>query len=365
MDNEKIYKMIALAMSGVAIFFGVLFLIFSVNLRGLNKHVHSLEAMLTEAVKENAQLNAQIKAFTEEQKEDEDKADDQTDGDEEAVKSSLAASDKKAATAGAAREDGDDASDEDDVQSSEEMDGVADLTLLEGQLDDMLAQTRTAAGGRWSVHVKNLNSKIYTERDNSPMRAASLIKLFIMGAVYEQYEELAQVNGKETLDNLLNIMITVSDNDAANQLVTMLGNGDSAAGRQAVNVYCEEHGYANTSMGRMLLEESTTGENYTSVGDCADFLETIYYKEFDYWEEMLEHLQGQQRRNKIPAQIPDGVTIANKTGELTGLEDDVAIVYGDKNPYIICFMTDGLTDSGTAVECIAEMSGKIYGFFNQ
>ncbi len=82
MDNEKIYKMIALAMSGVAIFFGVLFLIFSVNLRGLNKHVHSLEAMLTEAVKENAQLNAQIKAFTEEQKEDEDKADDQTDGDE-------------------------------------------------------------------------------------------------------------------------------------------------------------------------------------------------------------------------------------------------------------------------------------------
>ena len=80
---------------------------------------------------------------------------------------------------------------------------------------------------------------------------------------------------------------------------------------------------------------------------------------------MLEHLQGQQRRNKIPAQIPDGVTIANKTGELTGLEDDVAIVYGDKNPYIICFMTDGLTDSGTAVDCIAEMSGKIYGFFNQ
>lgn len=363
MDNEKIYKMIALAMSGVAVFFGVLFLIFSLNLRGLNKHVHSLEAMLTEAVKENAELNAQIKEFTEEQKEDKDKADDQTDGDGEAADSNLAAaSDKKAATAGAARGDGTDA---DDAQSSEEMDGVADLTLLEGQLDDMLAQARTAAGGRWSVHIKNLNSKIYTERDDSPMRAASLIKLFIMGAVYEQYEDLAQVNGKETLDELLNIMITVSDNNAANQLVTMLGNGDSAAGRQAVNAYCEEHGYANTSMGRMLLEESTTGENYTSVGDCGDFLETIYYKEFDHWEEMLEHLQGQQRRGKIPAQIPDGVMIANKTGELTGLEDDVAIVYGDKNPYIICFMTDGLTDSSMAVECIAEMSGKIYGFFNQ
>ena len=67
----------------------------------------------------------------------------------------------------------------------------------------------------------------------------------------------------------------------------------------------------------------------------------------------------------IPAKIPDGVEIANKTGELTGVENDVAIVFGEKNPYIICFMTDGLTAGGTAVEQIAEMSGLIYGFFNQ
>lgn len=362
MDKEKIYKMIALAMSGVAVLFGVLFLVFSVGLSSLNKNVRSLEAMLTDAVKENAQLKAEIKAF-EDKPGDDAKSDgdggesDGGDGQAESAKDKKGEKDKET--------DADTLEEEEGLSPSEEKEGVADLTILEEQLDDMLAQAREAAGGRWSVHIKNLNSTIFTERDDSPMRAASLIKLFIMGAVYEQYETLCQANGKETVDQCLNIMITVSDNNAANQLVTMLGNGDSAAGRQVVSAYCEEHGYLNTSMGRMLLEESTTGENYTSVGDCAKFLETVYLKEFEHWEEMLGLLKGQQRRNKIPALIPEGVEIANKTGELTGVEDDVAIVFGDKNPYIICFMTDGLTDSSVAVECIAEMSGNIYGFFNQ
>ena len=363
MDKEKIYRLIAWASSGLMIFFGVLLLILTASWRGLNKNVRSLETMLADAVKETAQLKSDIKELA---------ANSEESGETGEVKADGAAADAGEGESGSVSGDkGGDALAETDEKEqgqknpSEEMDGVADLTLLEDQLDDMVAAAKSAAGGKWSVHIKNLNSKIYTERDNSPMRAASLIKLFIMGAVYEQYDSLAQINSSDTLNNLLNIMITVSDNDAANQLVTMLGNGDSAAGRQTVTEFCEEHGYSNTSMGRMLLEESPTGENYTSVGDCAAFLETIYLKEFDHWEDMLNLLKSQQRRTKIPAKIPDGVEIANKTGELTGVENDVAIVFGEKNPYIICFMTDGLTAGGTAVEQIAEMSGLIYGFFNQ
>lgn len=363
MDKEKIYRLIAWASSGLMIFFGVLLLILTASWRGLNKNIRSLETMLADAVKETAQLKSEIKELA---------ANSEESGETGEVKADGAAADAGEGESGSVSGDkgGDalaktDEKEQGQQDPSEEMDGVADLTLLEDQLDDMMAAAKSAAGGKWSVHIKNLNSKIYTERDDSPMRAASLIKLYIMGAVYEQYDSLAQVNSSDTLNNLLNIMITVSDNDAANQLVTMLGNGDSAAGRQTVTEFCEEHGYSNTSMGRMLLEESPTGENYTSVGDCAAFLETIYLKEFDHWEDMLNLLKSQQRRTKIPAKIPDGVEIANKTGELTGVENDVAIVFGEKNPYIICFMTDGLTAGGTAVEQIAEMSGRIYGFFNQ
>lgn len=357
MEKEKIYRITAIAMSGLSVLFGVLFLLFSAKWYTLNKNVRSLETMLTEAVKETSQLKTQIRTL-----------------------SSNQAKQELGYTGGGelsdSQEEDGDASGEDDsskkeeapdaeLSPSEEKDAVADLTLLEPQLDSMLTEARSAAGGRWSIYIKNLSSGISAQRENSQMKAASLIKLFIMGAVCEQYDTLASANGSETIDNLLNAMITVSDNDAANQLVTILGNGDSAAGRQTVSTYCSEHGFSSTSMGRMLLEESPTGENYTSVEDCASFLETLYLKEFDYSDKMLSLLEAQQRRSKIPAQIPDGVTIANKTGELPGIENDAAIVYGDKNPYIICIMTDGLTDSTLAVNYMASMSGNIYGFFNQ
>ncbi len=360
MEKEKIYKIVSIAMSGLAVLFGILFLLFSAKWYTLNKNVRSLETMLTEAVKETSQLKTQIRTLSSNQaKQDlgytgKELSDSEEDDAETKDEESQADKDETKTD-----------TPHDELSPSEEKDAVADLTLLEPQLDSMLTEARSAAGGRWSIYIKNLSSGITAQRENSQMKAASLIKLFIMGAVCEQYDTLASANGSETIDNLLNAMITVSDNDSANQLVTILGGGDSAAGRQVVSTYCIEHGYSNTSMGRMLLEESPTGENYTSVEDCASFLETLYLKEFDYSDKMLSLLEAQQRRSKIPAQIPDGVTIANKTGELPGIENDTAIVYGDKNPYIICIMTDGLTDSTLAVNYMANMSGNIYGFFNQ
>ena len=61
------------------------------------------------------------------------------------------------------------------------------------------------------------------------MQAASLIKLYIMGAVYENYEQITGQYGRDSVDSNLYSMITVSDNDAANTLTTYLGGGDSAA----------------------------------------------------------------------------------------------------------------------------------------
>lgn len=355
MSKEKVYRNVSIALSALSVLLGILFLVFSAKWYLLNKNVRSLEAMLTEAVKETSELKKEIRALSANQAQ-------QKTGNTGSGIYSPETEDESPSETGQAKPD---TAETDELSPSEEKEAVADLTLLVPQLDSLLTEARAAAGGRWSIYVKNLSSGIAAERENSQMKAASLIKLYIMGAVCEQYDSLARANGSETIDDLLNRMITVSDNDAANQLVTILGNGDSAAGRQAVTSYCTEHGYSDTSMGRMLLEESPTGENYTSVEDCADFLETLYLKEFDYSDKMLGFLEAQQRRSKIPARIPDGVRIANKTGELPGIENDAAIVYGDKNPYIICIMTDGLTDSDLAVNYIAGMSGDIYGYLNQ
>ena len=93
------------------------------------------------------------------------------------------------------------------------------------------------ANGSWSVYICDLADGSEATINDSPMQAASLIKLFIMGAVYENYDSLSQQYGSATLDSYLTPMITVSDNDAANSLVSCLGGGDSTAGMQKVNSF--------------------------------------------------------------------------------------------------------------------------------
>ena len=100
-------------------------------------------------------------------------------------------------------------------------------------MDNVLSQVQSLLptdNGTWSVYVCNLAKNTEGAINDQKMQAASLIKLYIMGAVYEDYDSLSTTYGKETLDNNLNSMITVSDNDAANKLVNCLGGGDDAAG---------------------------------------------------------------------------------------------------------------------------------------
>ena len=191
------------------------------------------------------------------------------------------------------------------------------------------------------------------------MQAASLIKLFIMGAVYDSYDSLTAAYGEDQIQSLLSDMITVSDNTAANTLTNYLGDGDDAAGRGAVNEYCASNSYESTTMGRMLLAPADNGDNMTSVSDCAEFLRKVYKGELPYAEEMMGFLKNQQRTHKIPAGLPEGVESANKTGELDTVENDAAIVFAD-TPYILCIMSENLSDVGAAQSNIAGISSDMY-----
>ena len=82
-----------------------------------------------------------------------------------------------------------------------------------------------------------------------PCRRPVSIKLYIMGAVYENYETLISQYGQQQVDSNLYSMITVSDNDAANALTSYLGGGDSSAGMTVVNDFCSTHGFNNTHNG--------------------------------------------------------------------------------------------------------------------
>ena len=236
------------------------------------------------------------------------------------------------------------------------------------KLQGVLANLALPAGnGTWSVYVCDLVNNTEGAIQDARMQAASLIKLYIMGAVYENYDSIIAQYGQSSVDSNLYSMITVSDNDAANTLVSYLGGGDSSAGMTVVNDFCSEKGYSSTHMGRLLLASNQYDDNYTSVSDCGHFLKEVYEgsKESDaHAQAEFDLLAAQTRRNKIPAQMPSGVSIANKTGELSDVENDAGIIYNSSNDLIIVFMSENVLQPGTAQSTIASLSRQIYDSYS-
>lgn len=248
----------------------------------------------------------------------------------------------------------------------------------DSSMDNLLNQVQSLLptdNGTWSVYVCNLLKDSDGTINDTPMQAASLIKLYIMGAVYENYGTIAQSHNSEEIDSNISAMISVSDNDAANTLVNWLGNDNDAAGMAKVNNFCQEHGFTSTQMNRLLLAGKENGDNYTSVKDCGTFLKQIYQvvngtlpsSTLANADAMYFQLKTQQRKNKIPAQLPEGVGTANKTGELDTVENDAAIIYDTAKgiDLVVCFMSQDLTDTGAAQSTIAADARAIYGYYNE
>ena len=225
--------------------------------------------------------------------------------------------------------------------------------------------------GSWSIYVKDLKSGISLTINDQPQDSASLIKLYIAGAVLEkiQHQELEET---ETIDLLLSDMISLSDNEAANELVRYLSDShEHQDGMEKVNEFIEEHDFTDTWQYNGLEDSNLWyGDevNITSVKDCGRFLEEVYDGD------MVSHLASRQLEGylldqeitwKIPAGIPSEIKTANKTGEKDNTQNDASIVYTPYRDYIICVMATNLTDEDTAVENIRAVSAKVYGFFQE
>mgnify|MGYP002799092368 CR=1 FL=1 len=162
--------------------------------------------------------------------------------------------------------------------------------------------------------------------NHQEMYAASLIKLFVMEKTYEDYDTVLENDMEYTGDlsqsqkkivDLLTDMIQISDNEAFNELV------------------------------RIQNKERSFSEGCEELND------------------MLMLLLGQERDYKIPAGVPEHVTVANKTGETDSCQHDAAIVFGESGDYILCVMSEGLTDTEAAAALIQEISAGVYAWMEQ
>lgn len=237
-------------------------------------------------------------------------------------------------------------------------------------LEDELSENLSKYQGDWAVYVKDLSTGQTVAVNEHAMTSASLIKLYIAGAVYEQIDE-GNLAESSSILSPLDAMITVSDNESANVLVRALcGKGDSFAdGLAKVNDFIARHGFSNTRQVNGIADPSLwiDGEiNRTSPADCGRLLEMIYDRTLvsHYNCYRFESLLNRQQVNyKIPQGLPDGVHISHKTGEVSDTENDAAIVYTPYGDYIFCIMSTGLTDTGRAVSQIRDITSLVYRYF--
>ena len=184
--------------------------------------------------------------------------------------------------------------------------------------------------GSWSVYVKDLKTGGVVNLNESAMYSASVIKPFVMASTFDQIKK-----------GNLKYNSTVKDK------------------------------YTKTGCHHTLHPASSASvvdgqSNITSAKDCGILLEHIYNGtcvSSKYSKEMRKLLLAQTRRWKIPSGIPSGIKVANKTGETSSVEHDMAIVYGKKKDYIICvFSNTGSEDY--ALPRIRNISRTVYNYLN-
>jgi beta-lactamase class A len=189
------------------------------------------------------------------------------------------------------------------------------------------------------------------------MRAADLVQdSDIMGGLTPGVTQI-------TNRDLATMMVAVSDNSATNVLIDRLG-------MENVNALLDSLGLHNTRLGRKMMDVKAAAEgreNISTPQDMLTLLEKIYQgKVLD--KEMTEDFFKMLSTHKdsfIPRDLPDGLQIANKPGELEAVRADSGIVFLQNRPYIICVMTTYLVRERDGEEAIAKISAAAYRYFDR
>lgn len=228
-------------------------------------------------------------------------------------------------------------------------------------------------GTEYAVYLtypqKSSETFIYNSK---PMRSASMIKVFILAAVMEKANR-GEINIDETLTlrdsdkvggsgilagyssgteltlrEVMELMITHSDNTATNMVIDRVG-------MSAINEYIQSRGYSDTILRRKMMDFDAIAagrENFSSVRDLGNFFTRLYNYECvseKYDKIMIDFLVKQTDTDCFPAALPDK-QIAHKTGALDGLYDDGGIIYSNAGDTVLVIMTENFTGEYNTIQ---------------
>lgn len=169
-----------------------------------------------------------------------------------------------------------------------------------------------------------------------------------------------KVGERVSVGELLEHMITRSSNLATNALIAVVGAeraNTTAHGLGARNIQVRrgvedgkafQAGLNNTTTSRDLatLMAAIEQDRAASKQSCGEMRRILLRQEFN---------------DEIPAGLPAGTRVAHKTGQITAVLHDAAIVYPAKRPpYVLVVLTKGIADEKVARALIRDISRLVY-----
>jgi beta-lactamase class A len=263
---------------------------------------------------------------------------------------------------------------------------IAPASSLQGAIERAAAESTGVVG----VYARRLGSGepiSYDAEERFP--SASTIKLVVLTSLFQAAEREPGlldhhltlrgedfVGGSEVMDaydpgdrvrisTLARAMIEQSDNTASNALITFLGF-------KRINRSARDAGMFRTQLRHHFVDYTAVVQirNLTTAHDMATLLYQIERGAHEglrtvastqSCRAMIDILLRQEDRDKIARGLPHGVPLANKSGEIDGVRNDVAIVdpYGD-SPYVIAVLTKDLADFSEGTIAIRRIAKAVH-----
>ena len=178
----------------------------------------------------------------------------------------------------------------------------------------------------------------------------------------EEKSLMGNINKKMVIQDLIEAMITTSSNLATNILIEL-------ADPEAVMATLKEIGADGVSVIRGVEDLKAFDQGLSNRTDAYGMMmamKAVFDSELvraSSRQEMVGILKNQEYNQMIPTGLPPGTPVAHKTGWITGITHDAAIVMPkDDSPFVLVILTRGWMDFTSATQVGVEITKAIFQY---
>lgn len=243
-----------------------------------------------------------------------------------------------------------------------------------------LIEEAEASGGAVGVAIDSTSGWKFQHRGDRCFRAASTVKIPIMIEIFRRVDhgEIALTDRyvverhdhsvgsgvlhelhaglAVTIQDLLYLMMSISDNTATNILIDM-------AGMENVNATMRELGMEQSTLGRKMQGKPAEGEqreNWATAAEYASLVGKLLGNQVaspDACAQMLAILEKQQNTRRIGRYMPQhGLRWGSKTGSIQGVTNDVGFATSEAGMVIISVFCEDLPDMHVGEKLIGDVA---------